>query len=898
MLKKYLGTRLKISLLLLLLLATSLGCMYFLSMSLVTSILQKSEISASIVETHLSALSDTYFWYIFVVFGVCFVGSIYYLKIIFAPINYLNDCLSLMEQGILPKEIVKEYNDEIGAMAEKINNIASNLRSTAHYAHEIGEGKFNNNFKALSEDDVLGHSLLNMSLALHEADERENERNWIVNGVAALGEILRNNNNLAELSNDVLKYMIDNIHAVQGAFYVLNEGDEEKRSTIEMVAVYAYNRKKHIKKHFYFGEGLVGQAAAEQGTVLRTEIPKGYETITTGILGDQKPTCILVCPLVNNERVYGVVEFAGLHTFTPNEIKYIEEVSPIIARTIFNIQVNLQTQQHLEQSQRMSTELRQQQEELRQNAEEMQATQEELKMSNQKLEEQIREVSNTQKRMHSLLENASEVITIYEKDGKIRYVSPSVNRILGYSAEELIGVKEEKHIHDDDLEEFQSVIRKLLVHTTETFSMQYQYKKNNGDWIWLEATGKNLLDDPAVRGIVFNARDITLKRKAEIEERMRKNMQALSENSPDLITRISVDGDIAYTNPSIELYTGNKPEEFMNHSLTDLTIGNGIVASWRNILQNVKLSNSKLDFELSYQSPLGERIMQVNAIPEYNEDSMESVLVVSHDITDRKIIELEIQSKNKSINESINYSRRIQNAIIPDNKSIQAAFPESFILYKPRDVVSGDFPWFVQKGNDAYIAAVDCTGHGVPGAMLSLVGYFQLNNIVDAYPEENSAFILDKLDERVNATLIKESSEENIKDGMDIAFCKINTKEKVVEFAGAHRQLIHFSDGVLTEYKGDKWAIGGGVYKNQTHFTNHKIKVKKGDAVFFFSDGFPDQFGGPDNKKFGSARIKNVIMENINNTIHQINVSLNSEFESWKGHAKQTDDVLLIGIRF
>lgn len=290
--------------------------------------------------------------------------------------------------------------------------------------------------------------------------------------------------------------------------------------------------------------------------------------------------------------------------------------------------------------------------------------------------------------------------------------------------------------------------------------------------------------------------------------------------------------------------------------------------------------------------------MQVNAIPEYSDGKMESVLIVSHDITERKLIELEIKEKNRNINESINYSRRIQNAIIPDTKLIQSLFPESFILYKPRDVVSGDFPWFHYDGDNVYLAAVDCTGHGVPGAMLSLVGYFQLNNIVESHGECDPGKILDMLDEKVNSTLIKTGNTDNIKDGMDIGFCKINMKKRTLEFAGAHRPLYYVSKDGFQELKGNRWAIGGGTYKNQTTFTNYKIEFKKGESVFFFSDGLPDQFGGPDNKKFGTARIKAVIETYASGSIAELHDAMNEEFYAWKGEGKQTDDVLMIGIKF
>ncbi|RZK04903.1 MAG: DUF2828 family protein, partial [Flavobacterium sp.] len=252
----------------------------------------------------------------------------------------------------------------------------------------------------------------------------------------------------------------------------------------------------------------------------------------------------------------------------------------------------------------------------------------------------------------------------------------------------------------------------------------------------------------------------------------------------------------------VESQQRDKLSKRYNNYLDKVTHGNGIIKNWTEMLSEVLESKTKLNKEVKYHSQHGERIMQVNAIPEYNESTLESVLVVSHDITEMKKIELEIHAKNKNISESITYSKRIQNAILPDNNVIRNVLPDSFILYKPKDIVSGDFPWFMQKEDHLYLSVVDCTGHGVPGAMLSLVGYFQLNNIVDAHPGFNSAQILDELDRKVNSTLIKDTNEENIKDGMDIAFCKINPAKRVVEFSGAHRPLYHLSNGEIKEYKG------------------------------------------------------------------------------------------------
>ncbi|MEJ2004840.1 MAG: SpoIIE family protein phosphatase, partial [Cyclobacteriaceae bacterium] len=190
-------------------------------------------------------------------------------------------------------------------------------------------------------------------------------------------------------------------------------------------------------------------------------------------------------------------------------------------------------------------------------------------------------------------------------------------------------------------------------------------------------------------------------------------------------------------------------------------------------------------------------------------------------------------------------AKRIQHAMLPDNSVIHNSLPDSFILYKPKDVVSGDFPWYIEAGDSIFIAAVDCTGHGVPGALLSLIGYFLLNDIVRSRKITDPGKILDILDEGVTTTLRQDENET--KDGMDIALCRIDKNKREVEFAGAHRPLYMMKNGEMEEIKGNKFAIGGGIYKNQTNFTSHSIKLKKGDSIYFCSDGFPDQFGGPQN---------------------------------------------------
>ncbi|MCH8317579.1 MAG: SpoIIE family protein phosphatase [Bacteroidetes bacterium] len=272
----------------------------------------------------------------------------------------------------------------------------------------------------------------------------------------------------------------------------------------------------------------------------------------------------------------------------------------------------------------------------------------------------------------------------------------------------------------------------------------------------------------------------------------------------------------------------------------------------------------------------------------------------------------EVTEANTKVRESIDYAHRIQESILPEAKNIQQIFPQSFIYYKPKDVVSGDFPWFYKKGDDIYIATVDCTGHGVPGALLSFIGYFLLNEIVGHRKILTPAEVLDLLSVGVKRTLRQDEGGDKASDGMDIALCKINLNQREVQFAGAYRPLYHLPangkviagqaglNGGLKQYKGDRHPIGGIHHKGSSRFTNHSIKIKKGDSIFFFTDGLADQFGGadPEEDQYSPKRIQDIILNNQRLSMPELAAKFEKDFEEWKGDEMQYDDVLMIGIRF
>ena len=254
-----------------------------------------------------------------------------------------------------------------------------------------------------------------------------------------------------------------------------------------------------------------------------------------------------------------------------------------------------------------------------------------------------------------------------------------------------------------------------------------------------------------------------------------------------------------------------------------------------------------------------------------------------------------IETKNQEITDSINYAQRIQNAILPSNSEILNAFPESFVFYRPKDIVGGDFYYFSKKNNSFFIAAADCTGHGVPGAFMSLIGSkeLQLANGNASTPGK----ILELINVGLKATL-KQNNLDATKDGMDVAIVKIENNS--IHYAGANRPLwiTRKNASEIEEIKGTKSAIGGFTPDEQ-EFAEHRLEMSKGDSIYFFTDGFVDQFGGQTgNKKLSTKKFKEVLVKINSQNMEEQSHSIETFFDEWKGSNEQIDDILVIGIRF
>jgi ligand-binding sensor domain-containing protein/serine phosphatase RsbU (regulator of sigma subunit) len=259
----------------------------------------------------------------------------------------------------------------------------------------------------------------------------------------------------------------------------------------------------------------------------------------------------------------------------------------------------------------------------------------------------------------------------------------------------------------------------------------------------------------------------------------------------------------------------------------------------------------------------------------------------------------ELDEINKDITASIRYAKRIQDAILPPDDFVKKHLPNTFVLFKPKDIVSGDFYWMEDKKDMVIFAAVDCTGHGVPGAFMSIVGHNLLDRVVGEQKVTQPARILDELNRSISDTLRQTDLEDNtVRDGMDIAICSFDKKRGVLEFAGAYNPLWLIRNSELIEVKANKFPIGNSKANDGNKFTNHEIPLQKGDTIYIFSDGYCDQFGGPSGKKFKASALRQLLINSQHLDMAQQRELLNRTIEEWRGAHEQVDDILVIGTRY
>ena len=392
---------------------------------------------------------------------VSFLFEFYKLSYIIANTKRF---ISTLSQGKLPKRL-KERTYKNNGLRVVGNKLMENLKEASQFAKDIGEGEFNSKFNPASKEDDLGNSLVRMREQLKKVSEEDRQRNWVNEGKALFGKILRKSNkDLTEQSNDIISELVKYCDCNQGAVYLCEEIDQEHK--LLMKACYAYGRKKHISQSIDIGEGIIGQAFLDKSMVYMTEIPGDYLNIRSG-LGESKPKCIILVPLINNEKIEGIIELASFKELETYEIDFLNQIATDISSSINSIRTNEQTQKLLKESQFQAESLRVQEEELRQNMEELRATHEQMerlkKETERHSEEKIKQAKEHNNFILSIINRLPSKIFLKDEEFKMLLINDAVCEAHGMTRKELIGKSDEDFFGTKEgrllIEEEQAIIR-------------------------------------------------------------------------------------------------------------------------------------------------------------------------------------------------------------------------------------------------------------------------------------------------------------------------------------------------------------------------------------------------------------------------------------------------------
>lgn len=416
---------------------------------------------------------------------------------------------------------------------------------------------------------------------------------------------------------------------------------------------------------------------------------------------------------------------------------------------------------------------------------------------------------------------------------------------------------------------------------------------------FLEMDGKNHL--------LYAFQDISEMK--ELEKKLTESenkYRTIIEGAGDVLYTVDAQGIFTYINKRVKVLSGYTQEELLGKHFSVLVAPEWqakVRDSYREQFKHKKLE-TVMEFIIHTKAGHEKWVEQV-VIMQFEAGFINGFQCIVRDITERKKVnlllteqKLIIEQKNKDILDSINYAKRIQDAIFPPEDLIKELLPESFILFKPKDIISGDFYWIEKFDGKTYIAAVDCTGHGVPGALLSIVGYNLLSKSINEHEHSKPNEILNELSSGINKTLRQTIDGSGVKDTMDIALCSVDRASQMLEFAGAYNSLYLIRKNELIEIPADRFPVGIYLDGELKKFTNHQMQLQKGDMLYLFSDGYADQFGGPKGKKLKSKGFKEVLLSINNLPVNEQKEALDKVLEEWKWMTdEQTDDILIIGVR-
>ncbi len=390
-----------------------------------------------------------------------------------------------------------------------------------------------------------------------------------------------------------------------------------------------------------------------------------------------------------------------------------------------------------------------------------------------------------------------------------------------------------------------------------------------------------------------------MRHELELSNAELERLSIVARQTENSILILSADGTLEWVNTSFEVLNGLSLADFKKkYGDTIYEVSNN--PEIRNIIADCIAGKKTVRYEAANILENGKTVWEASTLtPIFDEKgNLFKLIIIDTDVTERKEAEELVRQKNKDITDSIHYARYLQEAILPSQDGINDVFEESFIFFQPKDIVSGDFFWYGSAKDVALVAVADCTGHGVPGAFMSVVGNEMLNVAVKDPSVNSPSTTLDLVDQKVTDVFTNRKGESTAHDGMDIGLFVWHYTEGYVQYAGANRPLVHVRDGKATKTPGNPFAIGGnypGIVK--TKFTEKIVNVQKGDMIYLFTDGYADQFGGKNGKKMMFKNFTRLLERISVMPVAQQKSEIERTFHEWKGEMDQIDDVCVVGVR-
>lgn len=546
-----------------------------------------------------------------------------------------------------------------------------------------------------------------------------------------------------------------------------------------------------------------------------------------------------------------------------------------------------------------------------------------LAQQKDEIAQQAVELEAINKELEKLSIVASETSTaviILDTQGNFDWINIGFTKMYGYTLkllhDELNGNIMKASNHPDIEKLFNSCINDKAPVIYESYVTTRDKKEK-----WAQSTLSPILNSEGeVTKLVLIDSDITKIKEAE-NEILRKNQMILDQatelesknieleklslvasKTDNSVVIADLNGEIEWVNDGFTRLLGTTFDEFSKEYGKNLFLTSLNPNIVDQIAEGIAFKKS-INYTSKTYTKTGRLIwIQTTMTPIFdNKGDVRKFIAIDADVTKIKLAEEEIARQKEKITDSIHYAKKIQTAVLPPNEFLKKLLPEHFIMFRPKDIVSGDFYWALKKGDKILIAAADCTGHGVPGGFMSMLGMTFLNEITGKLsPEElNAGHILTELRDSVKSSLRQTGKEGEAKDGMDIALCIIDQKTNFMQFAGANNPLFVVRNGLeqeIIDIKADDMPIGI-FYHEKESFTNHTLQLQKDDTCYIFSDGYADQFGGKKGRKLMLSRFKKMLAVTSDRPLLVQKEYIEKKFDIWKGKNRQIDDILVIGIR-